>query len=188
MRRPFVATLTLFAAACHASSESAGASDSAVVDAALDADADAADAARFESGSDSDATSPPCPPTRPLLGTACALPKTQRCAYLDPCPSAPTHGGNDVLLCVDRAWSIATDAYSLDCPTPHPTPGDACLCAAHFPSGCVIGVCPDLALRDFLICDDASKSWIAQSVPCNPPPPDAGPDADADPDADPDSD
>ena len=61
-----------------------------------------------------------------------------------------------------------------------PTPGDVCLCAAHMPVGCIVAVCADLAPSAFLICDDATKSWRAQEVPCNPPPPDADVDVDVD--------
>lgn len=131
-----------------------------------------------------DETPDGCPIDRPVDGSACSIPKTSRCSYADPCPNAPTQGATDIFQCIDHIWTVPpAGTYAIPCPTPMPSPGDPCLCAAHMPTGCIVSVCADLAPDAYLICDDATKSWRAQSVPCNPPPPDAdvdGDDSDAD--------
>jgi len=171
MRRPFITSVTLLATACGASSTDAEPNDSAAAHDAAEADVVSAD-------------SPPdaaegCPAERPIYGGSCSVPKTSRCTYADPCPLAPSAGGTDTFECLDHIWTVpVTGTYAIPCPTPLPSPGDACLCAAHMPVGCIVAACPDLAPEALLVCDDATKSWSAQEMPCNPTKPDADIDAD----------
>jgi hypothetical protein len=188
MRRPYVVTFTLMAGAvgCHAASDAPAdastGSDGSAVD-ALDEVGDADAAAEV------DLDAPDCPEARPVLGEHCSAPKDWRCPYADPCPQAPSGGGDDDFACVEHQWLAVGDAYVIECPTPPPEAGTECLCAAHLPSGCILQVCPDLVPMVFDVCDDSLRQWRIQEVPCNPPPPgDADVDGDADGDADADAD
>jgi hypothetical protein len=174
LRRPFVVTFTLVAGAlgCHAASD-------AQSDATTGTNDGSHDDARDESGdaiAEVDPDAPDCPEARPVLGDHCSAPKDWRCPFADPCPQAPAPGGTDDFACVDHQWLAVGDAYALECPTPAPEAGTECRCAAHFPSGCILQVCPDLVPMVFDVCDDSLQQWRIQEVPCNPPP--VGSDAD----------
>lgn len=182
MRAPFVATFTVLAgssiAACHAAAENGsptqtptdGASETTTNDAP---NAEAADAG--DSGDDVDA--PACPAERPPIASPCSLPRTVQCTYPDICPQAPKAGSVDVFTCLSGYWTPDADAYMLDCPTPPPTPHAECLCAAHqLYEGCVNLHCIDGEPSGWVVCDDTTKQWQQQPLPCNPPSPDAASD------------
>jgi hypothetical protein len=185
LRKPFVVTFTLVAGAvgCHASNDAS--SSNATTDSGVDSTAEVSDATdeiaseTSDAGTDAfDPDAPDCPGVRPILGDHCMAPKDWNCLYADPCPQAPSPGGVDDFSCIEHQWATVGDAYALECPTPAPEAGTPCLCSAHFPSGCILQVCPDLVPQVFDVCDDALKQWRIQDIPCNPPP--AGSDADAD--------
>jgi len=81
----------------------------------------------------------------------------------------------DVFYCFAAAWTTDQDAYMLDCPDSPPEVHTDCLCAAHqLNEGCVNLHCFDGEPSGLAVCDDESKQWIEQLLPCNPPAADAG--------------
>lgn len=180
MRRPFVATFTLLAGAgagaCSNASSSATPPDSSTTSAADSGTA--LDTSPVDNGdvlADVGGDAPACPDVRPIIGSECHLPRTLLCPFPDPCPQAPTTGSMDTFFCLSAMWTTDLDAYMLDCPTPPPAAGSECLCAAHqMNEGCINLHCVDGAPSGWVICDDESKQWIQQPLPCNPPGADAG--------------
>jgi len=188
VRRPFVATFaSVLVGASGVACQSANDAPPPPPDASTGIDSSAGDVGGLEvadAGGDGDGNpdAPTCPDARPILGAECHLPRTLGCPFPDICPQAPSPGGNDTFICLSGAWSTDPDAYMLDCPTPPPDAGSTCLCAAHqLYEGCVNLLCYDGEPSAWVICDDQTKAWIEEPLPCNPPPLDADvDDADAD--------